>query len=125
MCLDTINPELEPVDEGYKVFHLDKRTNRLFSQCQGRPTCKYRGRWLDARAHSIYKKTLLFSAGSNHALYPNGWHSYLYLSDAKKRCSQWSSNVVARVKIREPLATGTQNGMPCTVSRYIKIEEVY
>jgi len=135
MCLDTVNPELEPCTEGYKVFVLDKRSNRLSSQYRGEYSCKHRKQWLNAADYCCSEKGVLsiILSDSGHA-YSAGWHIF-YTRDAAERYKDYAENVVALVKVREPLTTGYQfvpsnppgNGKPepITVSRYIKIEEVY
>lgn len=128
MCLDTVNPELEPCTEGYKVFELNRRTNRLSSQYFGRyGRCKYRRRWLNADDYYKYSNENRTIASNAGLVYPAGWHTYHSIYAAIHYMDMPSNQVVAKVLVREPLATGYQGlyNALITVSCYIKIEEVY
>ena len=109
------------------MFGLDKRTNRLYSQFYGRfGRCKYRKRWLKADNYSYYIGSDSIRSNTGFA-YPAGWHTYHSFDAAKRRMDFPADEVVARVLVKEPLATGYQGVLKnrVTVSRYIKIEEVY
>ena len=131
MCLSFVDSEIEPVEQGYKVFH--KHSNGNLSSPVFQSKTIPIGEWLneeDFRCVPLeYKewreKKNLISA-VNGELYPIGWHSYIDIpSTAILEFRNYNISVsIRRVSIKEVLATGSD--LPqrkIVVSKYIKVEE--
>jgi len=123
MCLDTVDKEAKQVKDGYKVVFLCGGGFRsvCFTATKSLPV----GVWLNEAGYAYRDADDFIRIESGPLIfgdYPRGWHSYLTEKDALG--SNLEFNTVVKVKIKEVLASGTQDGRPVVVSKYIKIVEV-
>lgn len=128
MCLATVDKNLQPCEEGYKVFSAKAdaqgNTHLVGDIISNKPLP--RGVWLDERdfrpCYMLHKKLIRQGILEHGIKYPAGWHTYHDLVDAEV----WAKpgQVCLRVQVRQPKTTGFQNILsrtPVTISRYIRI----
>lgn len=125
MCLRKVHKRTEKLTEGYKVFVWNQNMSELF------------GPYYQANKGSGYRKGRWYQAGSGNVLhwinchekfyYPAGFHFYKRLSSAMRRklpVILGACAVVARVKVRDMRASGTERGRVVGVAGEMIIKEI-
>lgn len=124
MCLTTVDSIPRPCTKGYKVMYQGKGKLYGADSFEGQHITRPRKRWLDATHYNVVTVVRTYNAA-----YPAGFHVFRYLRDARRYIMSNSNEVVVKVKVKEPLCSGTQliafqRSAQITVCRYIKIEQV-
>lgn len=123
MCL-YCKEDFEPCKVGYKVVHkFHCRKKKITLSMQGdkiKPLL--RGVWLNEKDYRnpLAAKNAKYIKITRSIKYPLGFHVFHSAAEANIYCI--GKEIVVKVAVREPVATGTQNGgCKVTVAKQIKI----
>ena len=124
MCLDRIDEKPKKWVEGWKVF--DRRNGKLYPACMPTALPGHKeypvNEWIrDTRMNPKTIKSGSFIATAfNIKLYPTGFHFF----KTKTGASVWgslSTFTVRKIKVKNVVATGTQDGCSVGVAKKIYI----
>lgn len=119
MCLDCIDCNIEPHDEGFKI--LQRLTSGVFTPIYF-PQTKYTFRkWFDAKTFNKDNEIKIIKASDGEP-YPAGFHYYFNLEDAISQAAR--NRIIAQIKIKNILATGSQDEKQSGVSEYMMLMKI-
>lgn len=104
MCLDTVDKKTEDWGEyGWKVFDLVE--GKLLPLYYGTRRLRFNTEeWISDEAHKAIQ-----SCWSSH--YPTGFHYFKNKRDAENYAYAYSVNKVKKIKVKNVVATGTDNNL--------------
>jgi hypothetical protein len=123
MCLETIE-KFTPCRVGYKVMRCEDGELHSDVRWCSRPIP--RDEWVDeAGFRPCYQFNSTIDLDNGTGTYPVGWHIFHTKKDAIDWVFENTPEVIVKVAVRSPLATGRQDGgAKVTVAKEIKILEV-
>lgn len=119
MCLDCIDCNIEPHDEGFKI--LQRLTSGIFTPIYFPKTQYTFRKWFDAKTFDKDNEIKIIKT-SDGKPYPAGFHYYLNLEDAISHAAR--NRIVARIKIKNILVTGLQDEKQAGVSEYMMLMKI-
>lgn len=119
MCLDCIDRNIEPHDEGFKI--LQRLTPGIFTPIVFPETQYTFRKWYDAKTFNKGNEIQIIKT-SDGKLYLAGFHYYFNLEDAISQAAR--NRIIARIKIKNILATGFQDGKQAGVSEYMMLMKI-
>lgn len=120
MCLDKLS-KFKPATVGYKVFSIVENELRFIYKGTGKVPIN---KWIDEKdfrwiKHPWLSCTMLSCSGGCY--YRKGFHTWHTLKAVRAYHNVSRPNVIYKVLIKDPVATGYQNSHKVTVSKKIRL----